>query len=133
MARIYYVESDSLMEIGPAGLLGQFRNITAVVEASDYAALAEWTSHAIYCEKSLTKGNVCSCGLDEAMRDKTGGQREIIRQQALVLDGIGPLMDSWDHLPNDVKDDLREESPGLCAELERIAQIYGGNCDKYLE
>lgn len=59
-------------------------------------------------------------------------QQEIRRQQELVLEEIGPLMDSWDHLPNDVKDDLREESPGLCAQLERIAQIYGGNCEKYL-
>jgi hypothetical protein len=68
-----------------------------------------------------------------ALREKTREQREILRQQELVLEGIGPLMDSWDHLPNDVKDYLREESPSLCAELERIAQIYGGNCEKYLE
>ncbi len=49
--------------------------------------------------------------------------RERRKQARLIVEEIGPLLDAWDGLSNDVRGDLREESPSLCDQLERIAYI----------
>jgi hypothetical protein len=45
------------------------------------------------------------------------------KQARLIIEEIGPLMDAWDGLPNDVKDQLREDSESMCEQLDRIAHI----------
>jgi hypothetical protein len=41
-------------------------------------------------------------------------------QQKKVMREIGGMMDAWDQLPNDVKDMIREDAPGLLAAIYRI-------------
>ena len=49
--------------------------------------------------------------------------QERLNQRTLIHEEIGPLMDAWDGLCNDVKGELREESAELCDHLDRIAYI----------
>jgi len=42
------------------------------------------------------------------------------RQQREVMELIGPLLDAWEDIPNDIKGDLREHCTPLCHYLDRI-------------
>jgi hypothetical protein len=42
------------------------------------------------------------------------------RQRRTVMDLIGPLLDAWEDIPNDIKSDLREHCTPLCHYLDRI-------------
>jgi len=42
------------------------------------------------------------------------------RQSRDVMKLIGPLLDAWDDVPNDLKGDLREQCTPLCDYLDKI-------------
>lgn len=41
-------------------------------------------------------------------------------QAKAVMSLIGPLLDEWEGLANDIKGDLREYAPQLCTYLDKI-------------
>jgi len=45
------------------------------------------------------------------------------KQARLIIEEIGPLLDAWEGLCNDVRFELREEWSELCKYLDRIAYI----------
>lgn len=48
-------------------------------------------------------------------------QRAREAQAKKVMPLIGPLLDAWDMMPNDVNTELRESCPSLCDHLDKIA------------
>jgi len=50
-------------------------------------------------------------------------RKQLQKQQALnVMPQIGPLLDAWEGLPNDMRYDLCEESPAFADAMRIIAQ-----------
>jgi hypothetical protein len=50
-----------------------------------------------------------------------GKLNELRRKQAFaVMDEIGPLLDAWESIPNDVKSQLEEEALDFCHYMRRI-------------
>lgn len=46
-------------------------------------------------------------------------------QAKQVMPLIGPLLDAWEEVPNDVKSGLREDCPMLCGYLDTIETAMG--------
>lgn len=60
-----------------------------------------------------------------AVRSERRGLR--IVQAKAVMPLIGPLLDAWEGVSNDVKSSLREDEPRLCKFLDEInAAMEGG-------
>ena len=53
---------------------------------------------------------------------------ELRRKQAFaVMDEIGPLLDAWESIPNDVKGQLEEEALEFCHYMRRIYRAVEGS------
>mgnify|MGYP001603130379 CR=1 FL=1 len=53
-----------------------------------------------------------------AIRSERQGLR--IVQSKAVMPLIGPMLDAWDGMPNDLKAEIREAEPALCDYLDQI-------------
>lgn len=60
-----------------------------------------------------------------AVRTERRGLR--ITQAKAVMPLIGPLLDAWDGMSNDVKSTLRLDDPELCEYLDKINAAMEGS------
>jgi hypothetical protein len=74
------------------------------------------------CEKCGYRKLHCRCPVDVTTASASGEvQRERASQATAVMPLIGPLLDSFDGIPGDVRSTLADEAPGL---IKHIKGIY---------
>ena len=67
-------------------------------------------------------------GLKRTIGDVIDREVESLRQEQsrAVMPLIGPLLDAWEGVPNDVKSQMEEEALDLCHYLRRIERAMDG-------
>ncbi len=58
------------------------------------------------------------------VKERIMPSKELMRLRQLqienVMPEIGGLLDSWDHIPNDIKEELEQDAPSFVSAISRI-------------
>lgn len=68
---------------------------------------------------------------ERTIGDAVDRERAALRRQQAdaVMEEIGPLLDAWDSIPNDVKSQLEEDALDFCHYMRRIYNAVDGGTE----